>query len=62
MTREDREKMTPHETMVYHIDIGCSIQLVFLGIKDGLYYLKGLEEYGGITPEDIEECFVIMQL
>lgn len=62
MTREDREKMIPHETMVYHIDIGCSIQLVLLEIKDDLYYFKGLEEYGGVTPKDVEEYFVIFQL
>ena len=62
MTREDRERMQTHSTMVYHIDIGSSIQLVLIDIKDGLYYFKGLEDYGGLTAKEVEECFVIMQL
>lgn len=62
MKEEDVLLLKPNYTMVYHKDIGCSIQLVLKEItSDGMYIFSKLEDTP-LTKQELVDCFEIIQL
>lgn len=62
MTSEERLSMKPNSTMVYHVELGCSIQVVLKEIRNGCTYIfHGLEDKH-LSIKEVEDCFEIIQL
>lgn len=61
MTREERLLMKPNYTMVYHKDLGISMQMVLKDIVDNDKYIFYNFEDIALTSDEVEDFLEIAQ-